>query len=296
MKTHSFGSRDRLFVILLVVLALVLFGRMAGYEFTQWDDFGTIHHNSRMNPPTWQGTIVYYWTTFEQGLYVPITWTVWAGLAMIARVETPDQVGATLNPWLFHGINILLHALNSALVYRLIRTIKPDSPAWAIFIATIVFVVHPVQVESVAWVSGMKDVLCWMLAVSALNVYLDASIESLDPTRSVASRARFWGATVLFVLACLSKPTAMVLPAVAWLIDTTVVRRSQRMVWLRLVPWLAISLVTAIVARQAQFVEHVAGAPSGRGRSLSRIALRSTSARCSGPRNSRSTTGDRRSC
>src|SRR5687768_14840039 len=150
---------------LLVAAVLAAFAPAMTAEFVTWDDRHNLFRNPRMNPPTLEG-VWWYWTNPYKDLYVPVTYTVWSALAMLAETPTPDELGGRLNAYIFHLFNILLHAGSALAAYALLRSVgesderQPDWPAWA---GAMLFALHPVQVESVAWVSGMKDVLAGML-------------------------------------------------------------------------------------------------------------------------------------
>ena len=99
--------------------------------------------------------------------------------------------------------------------------------AWAAGAGALLFAVHPVHVEAVAWVTGFKDVLYGFLACVAIWQYLlyaggDVSaLASSTPAHGQVHRSwgRYWLATGVFVLALLAKPTAVVIPVVAWVLD-----------------------------------------------------------------------------
>src|SRR4029079_17466294 len=77
--------------LLLSLVILIAFGGLATAEFSYLDDNYNLFENPRMNPPTW-GSLGFYWTHQEHGLYVPLTYTVWSILALIGRVS-PDPLG-----------------------------------------------------------------------------------------------------------------------------------------------------------------------------------------------------------
>src|SRR5207249_4089287 len=89
----------------------------------------------------------------------------------------PDIMGASLNPWVFHTANVFVHLLAVlvafAILRRLLRRVAAEAAAeWGAFFGAAVFATHPVQVEPVAWVSGLKDVLCGLLVLVSLWQYL----------------------------------------------------------------------------------------------------------------------------
>src|SRR4051812_32515347 len=107
----SDAARPHTLPTLLVIAAvLIAMGRLLACDFTNWDDDSTVHHNSRLNPPTVE-SVAHFWTHSAGALYIPVTYTVWAGLAAFARLSTPDAAGITLNPMVFHAANVIVHAV-----------------------------------------------------------------------------------------------------------------------------------------------------------------------------------------
>ncbi len=112
-----------------------------------------------------------------------------------------------LHPAGYHAVNIILHALNSVLVWRLlVRLAVP----WAWFVAA-VFAVHPVHVESVAWIIERKDLLSALFFLAAVHVWLRFT--------EAPGSGRYLLCLALFVLALLSKSIAVTLPATLLLIQ-----------------------------------------------------------------------------
>src|SRR5262249_20088843 len=148
------------------------------------------------------------------------------------------------DPQLFHLLNLLLHPLTVLVVWRLACLLLGGTahacvsthgrPAtspylrrveWAAGGGALLFAIHPLQVEAVAWATGFKDVLCGFLSCVALWQYLRYAQESGEATSSgqapqVQARRsvrRYGLATGAFVLALLAKPMAVVVPVVAWI-------------------------------------------------------------------------------
>lgn len=103
-------------VMVLIAGTCVAMGRLCVHDFTWYDDNRTVHQNGLLQPPTTQ-TLVHYWSSPAVGLYIPVTYTVWAGVAELAHVPK-DENGIALNPWLFHSTNVLFHLLAVLVVYR----------------------------------------------------------------------------------------------------------------------------------------------------------------------------------
>ncbi|HEY7088014.1 MAG TPA: tetratricopeptide repeat protein [Tepidisphaeraceae bacterium] len=241
----------RVIAAIVFLSVLAVFGRLCTSEFTWYDDSETVHHNPLLNPPTAAG-IGSYWTRISSsaplGLYIPLTYTVWGALAKVAYIErSDDPMGIHLNPWVFHSANVLLHATSAVLVFLILRLlIKKEWPAAA---GAMLFALHPVQAEAVAWVSGMKDVLCGMLSLLAVWQYL------------LRTRTNYIIAMIALVAAMLAKPTAMVVPLIALCIDVLVLQRSWRATMSALLPWFVLVIPCILWTRAAQGTAGVPVAP-----------------------------------
>jgi hypothetical protein len=244
--------------LLVFAAAVVTMGRVVVHDFTDWDDRYTIAQNPRLNPPTWEG-LGYYWKHSEYGLYIPGTYTVWAGLAKLGWVDVPDERGYRINPWVFHSASVVLHGLAGVVVFGLLRKTRREGSGFGVqgsgqsdvgaFVGACLFAVHPVQVETVAWASGMKDVLCGLFSLIALWQY--AGWVQAWGFR-VQRRLHYMMATLAFVCALLCKPSAMVVPAMAVVIDWLLLRRSLVRALAGTALWWPIVLVWMVVARASQ--------------------------------------------
>jgi tetratricopeptide (TPR) repeat protein len=118
-----------------------------------------------------------------------------------------------IKPFGYHFGNILLHALNAFLIYLLLlRLFAAPKPA---LLAAFFFLVHPMQVESVAWISGRKEVLCgFFLLLSALcfHEHLTRDLVPREQVRKTTALIPYLLSLIFFILACLSKASAIVLP------------------------------------------------------------------------------------
>ncbi len=251
-------NRNARFIPYLIALAtLVVFGNLCRHEFTFWDDNYNVWQNPRFNPPTLAG-VGWYWKNFANGLYVPLTYTAWGVLASIGYLDQANELGARLNPYVFHTFSVLLHVASALLVYAVVRLIvKHDRAAAA---GALVFALHPVQVEAVAWVAGLKDVMCGCLSMLALWLYLRAVEEphARDRRRTLVL---YVIATLALFLAMLSKPTAMVVPAIAFVLHVWGLGRPAREALRTLLPWFALSIACAVIAKLAQPAHGVSALP-----------------------------------
>lgn len=140
-------------------------------------------------------------------------------------------------------VNLALHILTSLLVLVLLRRLLQERP-WLPEIGALWFAIHPLHVESVAWVSGRKDVLYGLWFVVSLLCYL----RYIDQPRRMMLLAAF-GA---FVLSCLSKPSAVVLPLVLLVIDHAKGRTISARLLAEKAPFLVVSIVIGLLTVRAQ--------------------------------------------
>ena len=195
-------------------------------------------------------------TSFHVSNWHPLTWLSHAA----------DYAIWGLNPLGHHLSSILLHALNTFLVVilsvRLIRLAAPrreeDGRRGALIagaITGLLFGLHPLHVESVAWVSERKDVLCAFFFLLSILKYLNYA----DPGQG-SKRGHYAASLTLFALALMSKPMAVSLPVVLLILDVYPLERlqwkaaftSQRRVLLEKVPFVLLSAASSVVTLMAQ--------------------------------------------
>ncbi|MEO6434479.1 MAG: tetratricopeptide repeat protein [Tepidisphaeraceae bacterium] len=240
---------------LLVVLVSITFSPVVSFDFTSWDDYDTVARNPRLAPPT-PRSMVSFWTEPHMDLYVPATYTLWALVANASPQAPVPPVRSTLNPRAFHGLNLMLHVAAACVVLLILHELFAS--AAAALAGALVFAVHPVQVEPVAWVSGMKDVLFGLLALVAIWQYLRLARDHARGVPLLPSErwGRFALATTAFVLAMLAKPTAVVVPVVVIVIDRILIGRQLKQVLRSAWPWLVLAVPCVIWTKLAQPAVH----------------------------------------
>lgn len=203
----------------------VLYAGALGHDFVRyWDDSTYIHDNPGVAQLDWHHVL----TAPVASTYHPLT------VASLA-VEFA-AFGQT--PTVFHLTNVVLHILNSVLVVVLLQRLLGGHPFVPLLVGAL-FAVHPLHVESVAWISGRKDVLSTFCYLAALLAYL-----RFCRTHGAAAYA---GTFLLAVLALLSKPMAVTLPAAMLLIDYRDRRQPLLRVILEKLPFGALSVAAVIV-------------------------------------------------
>ncbi len=218
--------------------------------FVTWDDDRNFLAN-----PHYRGLsgeqLQWMWTTFHLGHYVPLSWMT-LGL---------DYTIWGMNPVGYHVTSILLHALNAVLLYFLARQLfsraagkaSPGRLTLAAAAAALLFALHPLRVESVAWITERRDVLSLAFMLGAVLFYLRWI------STGTSRRWVFYSLSIACAAAgLLSKATVMTLPAVLALLNFYPLRRiggsagwrtpSARRVYLELVPFALLAAGAVILS------------------------------------------------
>jgi Flp pilus assembly protein TadD len=246
----------------VAVVTFVAFVPSLLNQFVDWDDLDNFIANPSYRGLGWT-QLKWMWTTFLLGHWVPATWMT-LGL---------DYLVWGMNPVGYHLTNVLLHTANAAVFYlvalRLLRAAMPpagpsDFFAWRLSaaLAALLFAVHPLRVESVAWITERRDVLSGLFYLLAVWAYLrDAEVAG---TRSVRRRGWYWLSLGSFGLALLSKAITVTLPIVLIVLDVYPLRRlgrdtggwwspQSRRRWLEKIPFVlasaAVIPITLVAAR-----------------------------------------------
>jgi hypothetical protein len=234
--------------IILALAVLVVFGRTVVNDWVDWDDLGLICRNVNLNPPTVSG-LIKHWNPKDESnvsMFDPLVFTTWWCLAHVARLDVPDTAGTTLNPMDFHLASLGVHILVTLVVLEILRRLgMRDGPALA---GAMLFAIHPIQTEAVAWATAMKDLLSGLFAMIALWRYIIAA-ETAEVRRR---RINYALASAAFLAALLSKPSTVVVPLMALAIDIIWIRRSWRQALLWLAPWFVLSLGFTLLASAVQ--------------------------------------------
>ena len=197
-------SRNRWLVLsvgifLLLAVGLV-YGQTVGHGFVNCDDQVYVYEN----PPLARGMtpdgIAWAFTTFACRFWHPLTW-----LSYLADFQLYG-----LKPWGYHLTNVLLHAANTILLFLVLRRMTGRLGPSA-FVAA-VFAVHPLHVESVAWVAERKDVLGGLFFMLTLGAYVGY-------VHHPFSLVRYLAVLLLFALSLMAKPILVTLPFVLLLLD-----------------------------------------------------------------------------
>jgi hypothetical protein len=202
--------------LLVIAVTMYVYHSSTANQFV-WDSIWYLTYNELWISSLRPEHLIWMFVTTEMSNWHPLTWLSWA---------LDYQVYGSLDPAGFHLTNNILHAANSFLVYLFAFKIftLPDSSSTsprktteavlAALASALVFAVHPQHVESVTWVAERKDLLCLLFCLLAFIKYIDYG-------RAADSDARHHlnASFAFFVLAGMSKPMAVTMPALLLIID-----------------------------------------------------------------------------
>lgn len=191
------------FSAMLVVLGMAAFWSSVSFDFVNWDDPAYIEHNALIK--SWSLTNL-------KGICTEVITRNYAPVTVFSFLIDYTLWG--MNPCGYHATNVLLHLINGVLAFLLIQRLS-GSRFIGMFTAAM-FVIHPVQIESVVWISSRKGLLCSLFMLSALLVRMKPD---------VTSKADLWY-VLLLILSLFSKAHAVVLPPIVLLYDLLIRRQS----------------------------------------------------------------------
>jgi Flp pilus assembly protein TadD len=242
-------TRTDLYICLALALAtLAVYSQVIHFDFLNYDDPDYVTQNIHVRGGlSWDG-IVWAFTVFHAANWSPLTW--------ISHMADCQFFG--LRSGWHHFSNALLHAAAAILLFAALKRLT--GARWPGAFVAFLFALHPLHVESVAWIAERKDVLCalfWFLALLAYAGYAQRP-----------SRMRYAAVLLCFVLGLLAKPMIVTLPAVLLLLDFWPLRRSGwRNLLVEKIPFVvlaaAASVATFLAQQQGYTVRSLATFPLG---------------------------------
>jgi protein O-mannosyl-transferase len=242
VKIASERWRPYFLIGVIIAISFFCFSPALKNDFVQMDDDVYVFNNSHLSLPLAEAVKYFFEPHYFSGNYIPLTMT---GYALEYHAAGPDPQG-------YHTVNVILHILNIILVFWFTWLLSGRKLLISGIVA-LFFGIHPMRVESVAWVSELKDLLYSFFFICGLITYY----KYLKPKNE---RSQNWFLVVTYVfamLSVLSKPAAIVFPLVLLLLDFYSKRKFDKRVWLEKLPLFLISFIFGYVAVRAQQADHL---------------------------------------
>jgi len=249
------GKRNFILSLALVLLTVLAYLPVRQNGFINFDDNHYITDNPHLKGgPSWD-TVIWAFTTYDAANWHPLTWL---SHALDYQLFGMNAAGP-------HLISVLLHGLNAVLLFLVLQSLTGFTRR-SLLVAAL-FVVHPLNVESVVWAAERKNVLSMLFFLLAIWAYCRYLRQP--------SVARYLGIAGLFALALMSKPQVIILPFVLLLLDfwplgrtrfaapvastdssAELRQRSFTSLLIEKIPLFGLSAISAIVTLQAQHAGH----------------------------------------
>src|SRR5207249_1719064 len=246
--------------VLIALVTFIAFLPTLRNQFVDWDDFKNFLDNPYYRGLAWT-QLRWMWTT-HLGHYIPLTWMTF-GL---------DYLLWGMNPLGYHLTNLLLHSANGVVFFFVVCRIlaralpglseRGHALAVSAGVAALVFAIHPLRVESVAWATERRDVLSGLFYLLTILMYLRAY------EFGARGRGWYWLAVAVFVCALLSKSMVVNLPVVLLILDVYPLRRlggaigwwsePARRVYVEKIPFVLLAAAASAIAVMAQSSVHAA--------------------------------------
>lgn len=220
----------------LILLPLAIYWQTSNFSFV-WDD-QPLYINAKHFPAEGRtNNLDKFWSPNGKDMYAPVTYTFWAFAASLGD-STSDK--SVINPKPFHVLNILVHIINCLLVFIILFKLLKNH--WFAWFGALLFAIHPVQAEAVAWVSELRGLLSAMFGFIAIARFISFRQGPIPvPTQSAKKDSKnkpdkkkattsqkvkpvnpFFAYSIIIialVLSMLSKPSGIVFPLIIIVLD-----------------------------------------------------------------------------
>jgi hypothetical protein len=243
-------------LVLIVLAVLAVYGQVLGHGFVSLDDGLYVTSCAHVREGlTWKG-FVWAWSNFDAGNYHPLTW-----LSYMADVSAFG-----IEPGRMAFENALIHSFNGWLVMRILQML--GCSRIGALLGALAFVLHPLNVESVAWISERKTVLASAFGLGAVFLYLERAQRGARPVS--------WAVVACYAASLLAKAWFVPLPVLLLVLDVVVLSRlgvagkwpngwrvAARRIWPLLREKCAILFLMGCAAVLAIMAQHAVGGMMG---------------------------------
>jgi protein O-mannosyl-transferase len=250
-KSPEPAKRDfkALLIIFLILISFAAYYPVLNNAFhDNWDDNAYITTSQKVRNGLTAGNVVWAFTNISLGFYYPVTW--------LSHMTDVQLYG--LRPKGHYSTNIILHCLNVVLLFLLL--LISTGSQFRSFIAAALFSLHPMNVESVAWLAERKNLLSSLFLLLALISYILRFRNGEDKKKSIRYNAACY---LFFIMGLMSKSSIIMFPVLLLLLDLWPLNRMpannlmQQMgqlkkLILEKLPFFALSLVSGMLTIAAQ--------------------------------------------
>ena len=219
----------------ILLITVLVYGQVLSFDFAGLDDRLLVTHNEVVKGISIR-TITQAFTSYDPELYIPLTMLTYQLEYMIAGTA----------PWIYHLTNLLLHLTATILVFlcveRFYKQQRSQESHWIAALVTVVFALHPLNTQTVAWVAARKDLLSSVFCLGSILTYL------LFLEREGSRRRKLYSTSIgLFALSLLSKVSTAPLPLALLLMDW-IIQRDRKTALREKIPYGILSILFITIA------------------------------------------------
>lgn len=213
---------EYLSLLAIILATLSFYWKVVGFEYVNYDDGSFLYL-----PAVQNFDLNSLFFSINVNDYIPLT---------LLSFALEKHIFGGFHPAVSHGLNLCLHIFNIILLYALGAKVWPQR-MYLVNIIVFVFALHPMNVESVSWVTERKGLLSFFFLVAALLLYLSDN----KVYKNI-------GSSFFFILSCLSKPVVLILPLLLWLLLFWQKRKNEKLYLV----WLVLSIALSAVHIEAR--------------------------------------------
>ena len=226
--TYALDSRFAIWFVLTATF--LLYFQTFFFDFSNYDDNIYITSNKYVQNLN-LSNIVYILTNQFYGHYFPVT----------LLIHSIEHFFFGLNPFVFHAVSVFIHLFNTFILFHLLKTLKFTNSVSIVMV--LIFAISPLQVESVSWLGARNNLLSSFFMLTSLLFYAEYNTKS--------SLVKYLWVFGLFVLGCLSKSSAIILPVLLIGFDYYQNRRLSIKSVIEKIPFVIVSTLIGIIAIKA---------------------------------------------
>lgn len=235
-------------ISLLILICFWIYSPVKSFDYLAIDDSMHTEANPKISPLTFEN-VGSFWKEPYENAYTPITYTLWAFLAHLGKNSDQEKdltksrmnpEGNKFKPGVFHLANLWVHCLSVTTLFILLHFLFPSIPA--AFFGAALFAMHPLQVETVCWITGLRDVLAGLFSLLSIYTYLRyASSHSDHSKKWILYCVSF----LCFFIGVLCKSSSLMAPLIGGMLAFFYRQRKIHLVLLDFIPW--VLLITPVM-------------------------------------------------
>lgn len=232
--------RNWLIYLLLILATVAVYSRVTGFDFIDYDDVQYVTQNPDIKNGLNLQSMEWAFTNRYDANWMPLVWLSFMVDHELGGAPISDTANASENPAPYHQTNLILHILNTLLLFSLLST--HTGSRWRSAFVAALFAVHPMHVQSVAWIAERKDVLSTFFMLVTLLAYARYAKRP--------SAGMYLLVLLAFTLGLMSKSMLVTVPVILLLMDLWPLKRegvALRWLLFEKMPLVAMAVTVGIV-------------------------------------------------